>query len=199
MMRSEIPSGEARVPVRALRVAIVTEEFTGLTGGGGIGTCARGLCIVLGDAGHEVEVVITHDGFRQPVKYQNVGSHHVKLISFAHLFAARHYGPGDRTAKAYFAYEYLAREDYDIVHFNDWQGSGHFLALAKRQGLVRSYTVTHTHGSSEWVRKHNSRLPDLHDLELEAIERAQIENSDLVVSPSRYLLDWYEQHGVRLP
>jgi glycosyltransferase involved in cell wall biosynthesis len=199
MIQAKIASGETRVPGTGLRIAIVTEEFAGVTGGGGIGTCARGLCIALSDAGYEVEVVITHGDFRQPVKYQNVGSHQVKLISLAHLFAARHYGPGDSITKAYFAYEYLAGEDYDIVHCNEWRGSGYFLALAKRQGLVRSYIITHTHGSSEWVRKHNSRLPDLHDLELEAIERAQIENSDLVVSPSRYLLDWYQQGGVRLP
>ena len=40
---------------------------------------------------------------------------------------------------------------------------------------------------------------DLANLETEALERSQIELSDLVVSPSRYMLDWYRGNGVNLP
>ncbi len=71
--------------------------------------------------------------------------------------------------------------------------------MAKRQGLLRSSVVTQTHGSSEWVRRHNLALPDLGALETEALERNQIELSDMLISPSNYMLDWYRADGIRLP
>ena len=65
--------------------------------------------------------------------------------------------------------------------------------------MGRVQIVTQTHGSSEWVRRYNLALPDLANFETEALERSQIELSDLVVSPSRYMLDWYRGNGVNLP
>ncbi len=71
--------------------------------------------------------------------------------------------------------------------------------MARRQGLLRFSVITQTHGSSEWVRRHNLALPDLGNLETEALERNQIELSDHVLSPSSYMLNWYRTNGVRLP
>ncbi len=39
----------------------------------------------------------------------------------------------------------------------------------------------------------------MEDLERQAIERSQLENSDLVISPSSYLLEYYIKSGVSLP
>ena len=86
-----------------------------------------------------------------------------------------------------------------MVHFQDYLGLGFYTAMAKRQGLLRSSVVTQTHGSSEWVRRHNLALPDLGALETEALERNQIELSDMLISPSNYMLDWYRADGIRLP
>lgn len=182
-----------------MRIGLVTEEFAGLTGGGGIGTCARGLAITLVRQGHEVEVVITNPANEASAGSIRIGDRDVKVVSVADLFGDRAFALSDYIVRAYCIYEFLKERDYDVVHLNEWRGSGYYFAMAKRQGLVRSFVVTNTHGSSEWVRKHNLTLPDLHDLELEAIERSQIENSDLVVSPSQYLLDWYRSIGLALP
>ncbi len=105
----------------------------------------------------------------------------------------------DNIIKSYRCYRHFERCSYDIIHFHDYLGVGFYTAMARRQGLLASAIITQTHGSSEWVRRYNLGLPDLGNLETEALERSQIELSDLVVSPSRYMLDWYRDNGVNLP
>ena len=105
----------------------------------------------------------------------------------------------DNIIKSYRCYRFLQQHDNDIVHFHDYLGLGFYTAMARRQGLIRSIVITQTHGSSEWVRRYNLALPDLGNLETEALERSQIEHSDLVISPSRYMLEWYTANGATLP
>ena len=105
----------------------------------------------------------------------------------------------DLISKSYAVYSFLRLKEYKAVHFTDWLGSGFYCAMARRQGGFGTFVVTHLHGSSEWVRRHNLHLPSLEDMEREGIERSQIEGSDLIVSPSQYMLDWYRAQGVTLP
>lgn len=184
-----------------LKVCVVTEEFAGLNKSGGIGAACRGLSELLASNGYDVDVIITD------MEYSNQQSNvfddnHVKKFLFLRDICELRtdiFMPVDAITKSYAVYLYLNDAKYDIVHFNEWMGSGFYTAMARRQGLFNSIVVTNTHGSSEWVRLHNKYTPSLEDLELEAIERSQIEQSDYVVSPSQYLLDWYRSRGLTLP
>lgn len=184
------------------RIGVVSEELAGLNKSGGIGACALGLVLHLDSLGHEVHILITDmttssdDKLRFNKLYPNLS---VTLLSDEVAEDKELNLSGDAISKAYAVYRYVSRLAPDVVHFNDWLGSGFYCAMARRQGSLQAKIVSHLHGSSEWVRRFNRHLPSLEDFELEAIEKSQVENSDLVVSPSQYLLDWYTEQGVTLP
>lgn len=181
---------------------LVTEEISGLNKSGGIGACALGLALHLTAMGHEVDILVTDmaasqaDKFKFQEAYPNLA---IRLLSEQVAEDEEVTSPGDPIAKAYCVYRFVKRISPDVVHFNDWLGSGFYCAMARRQGSLRSRVVTHLHGSSEWVRRYNRHIPSLEDFEVEGIERSQIENSDIVVSPSQYLLNWYVEQNVALP
>lgn len=184
------------------RCCIITEEYSGLNKSGGIGSCANGLAKLLIKAGCSVDVLITDMGCDSSALHGASAERDDPSFLFLSEIVVRDKlvaYQGDAISKAYGVYRYLSKQSYSILHFNDWLGSGFYCAMARRQGLLDALVVSHLHGSSEWVRIHNSHSPELQDFEREAIERSQIENSDLVISPSQYLLDWYRARGVALP
>jgi glycosyltransferase involved in cell wall biosynthesis len=184
------------------RICIVTEEFSGLNPSGGIGAAARGLALFLASLGCEVEVLLTDlslsiemlQRFKRENSIININS-----LSDQNILSTRIEIPVDTISKSYAVYEYAKTKSYSCIHFNDWIGSGFYTAMARRQGLIDATIVSHLHGNSEWVRRHNRHIPNLDALETEAIERSQIENSDFVFAPSEYLLDWCRRAGWKLP
>ena len=184
---------------RGRSICIVTEELAGVTRSGGIGACSRGLALHLMEAGYDVEVVVTDLTYPQAAGNKKLPG--VRLVYLSEI-ARRDPEiemPVDHVSKAYVVYRYLRRNDFALVHFHDYLGLGYYTATAKRQQLLHCVIVTHTHGSCRWVRRHNLNRPSLEDLETETLEQHQIELSDLVVSPSQYLLDWYRAEGMALP
>ncbi|MGN7805319.1 glycosyltransferase [Ensifer sp. 22521] len=183
-------------------ILIVTEELAGLNRSGGIGACALGQSLHLRSLGYQVDVLITDLDCSQATQREQLRNFSSFTVRFLRdLVDADDVvsQPVDAISKSYCVYRYIKSQNYHVVHFNDWLGSGFYTAMARRQGLISSVIVTHLHGSSEWVRRHNKNLPRLEEFETEAIEKSQIENSDLVISPSEYLLDWYTASGIRLP
>lgn len=183
-------------------LCLVTEEFTGLTASGGIGACSRGLASFFSSEALDVDVIITGDALPSADLQCVQDATGISNIYYLTEIAKKDtsiYPPVDAISKAYAVYRFLKSKEYKIVYFTDWLGSGFYCTMARRQGAFNAFIVTYLHGSSEWVRRHNLYLPSLEDMEREAIERSQIENSDLVISPSEYLLDWYRAHGVQLP
>jgi glycosyltransferase involved in cell wall biosynthesis len=183
------------------KICFVSDECNGLSAAGGIGACVRGLSQWLTANGAQVDILIT-----------NADQRAASLRGDAIRFASNVYFLGelaqhekelgaivDMPSKSCHVYGFLKKRDYDEVHFNDYHGFGFDTAMARRQGLFGATVVTHLHGSAHWVRMHNLRPPGLHDFVVEGMERSQIENSDLVISPSHYLLGWYESQGVKLP
>jgi glycosyltransferase involved in cell wall biosynthesis len=187
-----------------MKICLVCEEFVGVTGGGGIGACFSGLSRELARQGHEVDVLITCP----PPAVADLRSQ-IRALQFEGIDVSflDHYEdpeiasgtPKDNIVKSYRCFRYISSRKYDVIHFHEYMGVGFYTAMSKRQGLITPLIITQTHGSSEWVRRHNLHLPDLPSLETEALERSQMELSDIVVSPSRYMLDWYRDNGVTLP
>lgn len=177
------------------RVAVVTDELAGLNKGGGIGTCAYSLVRSLIDANYCVTLIITDPSYQGKLD-TFLGC---DIIVISDEIRARGYEHADHVVYAFCVHQVLCEGNYGSVHFNDWRGSGYFFATAKRQGLVAAKVITHTHGPHKWVRQNNFELTNIESSELDALEKGQIENSDMILSPSQYLVNWYKNQGYVLP
>ncbi|WP_245275946.1 glycosyltransferase [Rhizobium giardinii] len=188
-----------------MHFCLITEEFQGLTWGGGIGVCFAGLAKSLASRGHKVDVVITNDASVSQSFKQMSASLKDQGIIVRSLIEIKNddIKPGlhrDHILKSFEISQFLLNNHYDCVHFHEYLGLGLYTTMARHQGLLpNTIVVTQTHGSTEWVRRHNMFLPDISILEIEGMERRQIEQSDFVASPSQYMLDWYAENGVKLP
>lgn len=179
-------------------VCVVTQEYHGLPGAGGIGACSYGLVRALLDSGYRVELIVT-DGSADVQCICEADSVAVKSIrSIFDQDISLTYDESP-IVKSFALFRYLQKTDYGAVHFHDYLGLGYYSALARRQGLFRPLVVTHTHGPSFWVRSGNLGVPTVDDLEVECMERVQIESSDYVVSPSQYMLEYLRGRHVQLP
>jgi glycosyltransferase involved in cell wall biosynthesis len=183
------------------RICFVSDECNGVSNAGGIGACVRGLSQWFAANGAQVDILITNLNQRAADLSGDATNfvNNVIFLAEATQFDKELYPPADEPSKSYHVYRFLKDRNYDEIHFNDWLGAGFYTAMARRQGLFGAAVVTHLHGSSHWVRSHNLTPPVVEDLVVEGLERSQIENSDLVISPSRYLLDWCRRQGVKLP
>ncbi|MEF3365376.1 glycosyltransferase [Methylocystis sp. 9N] len=186
----------------SVRHCIVTEEYSGVNRSGGIGACSNGLAGLLIRQGLTVDVLITDLSCSSQnainAKKTSVLPNFIFLSDVFRQDRAVD-APVDAISKAFCVYRFLKDKEYEVLHFNEWMGSGFFCAMARRQGLLKSRIVTHLHGSSEWVRRHNLYFPEIEDYEREGIENSQIENSDIIISPSNYLLEYYRNSGLSLP
>ncbi|WP_207461057.1 glycosyltransferase family 4 protein [Azospirillum sp. SYSU D00513] len=178
-------------------VCIVTHEFAGLPGSGGIGTAFAGLAEALAAAGHAVTVLCTGllpvpEGFEAAAG-----------ITFVRLLP----GPvpvegGPFLRMSYDVFDWLSQHRFDVVHFADWTGLGFCATAAKRQGLAFAGTslVVGLHGPTRWVRSATGGgLEAVEELAVDFLERRSAEQADVVVSPSRYLLGWVRASGWALP
>ncbi|MGB5085453.1 MAG: glycosyltransferase [Methylocystis silviterrae] len=186
----------------AIRHCIITEEYSGLNKSGGIGACSNGLANALVSVGYSVDVLVTDlscSAINTHTSKKRVGFPNFVFLSDIARRDKAVVAPTDAITKSFSVFRFLKDQNYALLHFNEWMGSGYFCAMARRQGLLHAQVITHLHGSSDWVRRHNLYFAELEDYEREAIESAQIENSDAVISPSAYLLEYYEKSGIKLP
>ena len=183
------------------KICFVTEECFGVAEAGGIGTCVGGLSQWLAENGCEVDVLMTDLSQGGDKSDFSAASFAPRVFFLRNVSAQRRQvnSPSDGPSKSFHVYLFLKEREYDEVHFHDFLGMGFYTAMARRMGLFRAKVITHLHGSSRWVRQYNLNPPDIAQLEQETLEKSLIENSDEVVSPSRYLLDWCRSGGVKLP
>jgi glycosyltransferase involved in cell wall biosynthesis len=196
---------------RAPRVCIASYEFVGPTRTGGIGTAYTSLAEALSEAGHEVTVLFT--GWRDPDDrtrfsrwadaYERKG---IRLVELRPAELPPIHSGHYNAQRSYLTYLWLKERDrerpYDVIHFPDTLGHGYYSLIAKSQGWAFAGTtmVTGAHSPSEWVLEAN-RAPFLTGQEFadDHIERAGVAMSDVVISPSAYLLDWTRRRGWELP
>ncbi|RKQ67925.1 glycosyltransferase family 4 protein [Oceanibaculum indicum] len=182
------------------RIIIVTAEILGPVRNGGIATALTGLAEVLAEAGHHVTVLFIDlaGTMQQPDRQDRwaelYGRRGIRL-AFLHEEAYRDRSP---LALSLQVTSWLAGERADIVHFHDWIGLGHETVRTMRmgQGFVDTLLVIGAHGPSAWAAEGNG-LPN--DPEQERIERYAIEQADVLIAPSHYLLSWMEARGWQLP
>ena len=191
---------------RTIRACVVTSEFLGPIKNGGIATATSGLVDQLVSDGHSVTILYTlvQNGFPQVV--QEDWDHWVEAFEARgiRLEAISHEGDyRDWRQKSWLVMEFLRKNEFDLVYFNEHHGSGYYALAAKRAGLSPFCEQLHcviTHGSMEWVFNTNDQyISRPEDLEMMAFERRSVELADVVIGPSRYLLDQYQAYGGTLP
>jgi glycosyltransferase involved in cell wall biosynthesis len=186
----------------------VSGEIIGISKNGGIGTAMTGLAISLARAGFPVTILFT-DGITFPSgKIKAAASHYGGLgIQFEALGPADLRAYAGPVAEAGFAmpaavHAWLAARQFDIVHFNDTGGTGHLCLTAKRLGLgfASAHLAVAAHSPHRWIDSLNGSAPDsLLALCFQQAERASVACADTLWCPSRYLRDWLEADGFRLP
>lgn len=189
------------------RVLIVTPDILGPIRNGGIGTAFAALAQTLAVAGHAVTILYTLGGHsedggdiaRWTAHYAVLGVRFIPiwLERGQPLLDAPHHA-----WRAYRVYLWLKQHqgDYDLAYFPEWKGEAYYALQAKRVGLdfAALRLVVVTHSSTTWADSGNHQLPQqFDDLLLEFLERRCVELADVLVSPSRYMLDWMRERGWR--
>jgi O-antigen biosynthesis protein len=190
------------------RICIATWEIEGPSRNAGIGTAYTSLADALKRADYEVTILFllgchpTDGNISEWVDYYR----DEKGITLVPLPMAHH--PRIHAAWAssvsYHTYVWLKehQDDFDIIHFPECQGLGFYSLLAKRQGLAfrSAMFVVGTHGPTLWVKEGSQDyIRNLGELEIDFMERTSVAAADVVVSPSRYLLDWMTKNDWELP
>lgn len=198
LLAGDIPEDARSAPPQ--RIVIVTAEILGPVKNGGIATALTGLAEALAQAGHRVTVLFVdlagtmQDEDRQD-RWADLYERRGIRLAFLEPDAYRDRSP---LALSFQVAGWLAGERVDMVHFHDWLGLGHEAIRTMRmgQGFVDTLLVVGAHGPSAWAAEGNG-LPS--DPEQERLERYAIEQADVLIAPSHYLLGWMEARGWQLP
>ncbi len=180
-----------------MRVCLVTREYAPFFGGG-IGTYAALMGRALLQSGHEVHVLtLPHPGLSRAAELApGVRFHTVDLERGPASREAYPYPQMRHAMGVHGSLEPLHREHrFDLIEFPDFWGEGHFALQAKRtQGkYAEAVLAVRLHTPHRDVRELNRvGWLDAEAAYLDHQEEASIRAADLVLSPTRALLDRIE-------
>lgn len=195
-----VPPGVVAPLARPLRVCLVTVEFHGLFKNGGIGTANTALAVALAEHGFEVTVAFANSDESGP-RVKAGDFNELKSQWLARGVTLDYIRPhpniaasfDDPRTASYCVFLYLRSAGFDIVLFNDNGGQGYYSLLAKHTGAFVNPPLMYVvaHGPIDWVHELNSleyysRIP----VAMRYLERRCAKLADVLVSPSRYLLEW---------
>jgi glycosyltransferase involved in cell wall biosynthesis len=194
-----------------MRIAFLTFEFDGLTKNGGIGTAYRRLAELLANEGHSITIVflpfgkLREDLFSRKTEIWSK-IHQLKRTGFdVVLPEIANNDPKLRNLsfhlrRSWQAYQYLKRQNFDVVHVSDNCGLAYFSLMAKKQRLAFEKTafVMGAHGSLLWTQEANSQY-SVNSLSLAELDKQSVALSDVLVSPSAYMVGYMRKNGWALP
>ena len=177
------------------KIGIFTTQLPELTTGGGIGNVTSRLAKELAHAGLDVEIIFsrteTSPTKTQIDEYLQCGVE-IRELSNSNV----------RTTPWWLGFQKeistdLATCDYDLVISQEWQAP---LGIAANLSRCSVPTITWIHGGtlydhvgSDKKFEHQFQIIDSY------LEQVQLEKSDVVVSPSNYLINFYESYGWLFP
>jgi glycosyltransferase involved in cell wall biosynthesis len=184
------------------RITVVADELLGYVRTGGIGTATTYLAVALGRMSHDVEILYVGEPPSAPMAdkwsqlYEDAG------------VAVRHLARSDTPIEpSYFARMHdvelaLATDPPEVVITQDLAAPAYTAIRMRALGLGFDETlfVVYCHGTRQWITDAARKVRVLPGaLGITMLEQASIELADVVVSPSRYLVDWMQQQRWRLP
>lgn len=175
------------------RVLIVAGELSHTPAAfGGIGVFCVQLARLLVSAGCSVTILFSQldtlpaSGATEVAAFAAWGVHLVGLPALAASANRGHLRYSYRVLQFLLARE----DDFDVIHFHEYNALGFLPLLAKEQGwaIPRSATVVGLHGSSAWTSYVNGHVPFGDGaLSLMHCERRAVELADHVWAPSEYM------------
>ena len=189
------------------KVCIVTQDIVGPIRNGGIGTAYRFVAELLSKNGMDVTILYALGDFTENKRIDYWVSEYKKLgITFVPMpdpeVPNLRGKVGREMTRAYGVYEWLKHQQFDIVHASEWKGLSYYCLVAKNLGIAFPDTLFCIKASSPslWNLEGNAQLLKNPGVLITAfIERKSIELADVVVSGSKYMLQWMMKHGYQLP
>jgi glycosyltransferase involved in cell wall biosynthesis len=191
------------------RICIISYEVVGPSRNGGIGTANTSLALALARAGHEVTVLFTGGVSDPDSRAHWRRSFSAQGVSYHELVQDRLDAVGSpyiNVKRAWAAYEWVLEQHkqrpFDVIHGPECQGHLAYIALAKRHGVAfaQAQIVTGVHSSTRWCYEANRQPIDtIGAFTDDYLEQAATGSSDVVVSPSGYMLSYLRSRGWRLP
>lgn len=189
------------------QVVLVTPDVVGPVKNGGIGTACLHYATVLARAGVSVDMLFT--GTVEPVAKRRwtawYGERGIGLQTMDDVpkLARYTYGQAWYTETSLRLYNYLKSRDYGYIIFQDWHGNGFWSIRAKEMGVSFRNTslAVIAHSPNEWQRRgmeHHGDEP-FERADLEWIEAEAVAAADVLISPSRHMIDWLKEHKYQLP
>ena len=184
------------------RVTLVTDELLGYTRTGGIGTATSFLALALGRMGHRVDVLYTADTPTAAMSAEWAHAYEDARVAIRLLPRSDGAVEPPYFARMLDVERALAADRPEVVVVHDLAAPA-YTAVRMRQlglGFAQTLFVAYCHGTRRWITDMARKvrvLPGAHAITI--LEQASIELADVVVSPSRYLIDWMRQERWRLP
>lgn len=190
-----------------LRVCIVTQDIVGPIRNGGIGTAYRFVAELLSKNDFDITILYALGDYTENKsidfwvnEYANLG---ITFVPMPEPEVLNLQGvTGKEMTRAYGVYEWLKHQSFDLVHVSEWRGLGYYCLVAKNLGIAFPESLFCVKASSPtlWNMQGNSQLiKDPGVLITAYMERKSIELADVVVSGSKYMLQWMLGQGYRLP
>lgn len=176
------------------KIAIVTSQFPNLTKAGGIAFVTGRLAQSFVAAGHDVDVIVIRTELNPSPslieQYKILGINLIIVSSDQYEVSPWWLGAQHNVDRT------ILEGNYDVVICQEWQG---LLALTAGLNLQRPPVITWLHGGALYDRTGSER-DFSHKLEFvdAVLEEVQIAKSTLVVSPSKYLNNFYSNYGWRI-
>jgi glycosyltransferase involved in cell wall biosynthesis len=183
------------------RVTVVTSEVLGVPGTGGPGTADSLLALALARRGHDVELLVAPGrdiGALSPEWKRRYADTNVRLRALTEEMSVT----PSFLAPSWHVYNALHTSPPDVVIADDWRAVA-FAALRARQvgrAFDETAFVVYSHGPARVFAAAARKVPDtVARYGEEVAQRASMALADAVVSPSRWLVTWLQDHGWSLP
>lgn len=195
---------------RPARVCIVSHEFTGPHKTGGIGTAYTSLAESLAAAGHEVVALFTgwHDrkgAVENQVWRERYAGRGIELHLLGPAWPSYVASPHMEARRSWEAYDFVRARNratpFDVIHYPETVAPGYYIAQAKSHGLefADATLAVGVHSPTWWQRETGRQPITVQTVMDDFIERRSVELSDVLISPSAYMVSYLEDRGWRLP
>jgi GT2 family glycosyltransferase/glycosyltransferase involved in cell wall biosynthesis len=194
-------------PLPETGVCIVTPDIVGPVKNGGIGTACYHFARVLAEAGHPVSVFFTGDVTdSEKAHWRNAfAKMGIKFIAISDAPPVTRlvYGSTWFFERSWRVFQYLRKAQFSVVHFQDWQANGFWSIKAKQVGLAFEQTAltVMTHSCTKWINEGMQQFSaaPFETAKLVWAETYCVEHCDVLLSPSRYMLQWVGENQIHTP
>lgn len=187
-------------------VCVVSPEIIGPRRNSGIGTHAFHLLKELSGQKEidltfllTAEIAVEREGGWEPWFREEFNARFVWLSPQPHPYAWVGWFNQWFNLRSLQVFNYLKRQNHEVVFFQDLNGDGFVCHQARQTGLAFQKTVFSTtlNGPARWAREGMKRFVgnEVDESLLHFVEGYPIQRTDILVSPSHYALDYAEKEA----